>query len=798
MRRVIFPFLPLVATIACVVAAFGTGDDTPVNDTGDIVFLGEVDLAERAEIWRNQYRRMTPGDEPLVQDVGAWPAAWEEFGSHWAVAPATRGLATWLVLFSAERTGNATVIRDANGTVLWSGTTDFAKDESANVTLTGNLVDEADWPLYDAARWEVLRRTDVYRPGFRDGEGGGTNNTPTNDPDNMFVSHSAVFTNDTPEFRVGLKWTNDITLDIWVYAPVCTFETHQYVFTNDENMVQTNISEGWRSPRPVYTGLASGWEYAGTVSLTNGVETVFVDTNYIGDRWPIRFYAAFESLDFDGDGLNDVIEDILGISTNSVDHDQDGIDDFTELAAGGAPTVSNVWFVTTTTNNIFEHFPLDNCQPNAPCTNVWGDFVRAHEPTKGSVVSNVVINGFVDDAIMVDAHGVEFLPDLVTFTNRCITNEIRNLQTKRFFLTLFDWPRQDYYGPNEARIGNSLEDPFRVEWTWICPLDFRLEHINTDGNPLLVNPAGPTTNKAFTCQATVLPDAFPDSNIFWSCTNAGMSFVGGVTNGRSVQLTATQLGDWEATVSVHVNPTNTLTGTLHGTVLEKKTVPVYLHIVREDDGTGEAMSLSSFQTLLDGANQIWEQASIEFQLDTTCIVYTNKSDWLDISSNNFWQEYIELQSIDSHTGGLEIYCVRSLDDDVVGLTYMGQNVAAGLTIACTATAGTLAHELGHACGLLDIYTSWPADTPTVFFPANATNAVEQTFEPNDWCASMPNGGYGFLTQSNLVHRLLMFGFDEVDAVDIPAGMVQGLDKNGTITNLPVGLSNLGNRQPQHW
>ena len=76
MKKYILPFLLVVAPIAGVIAAFGTVAEAPdpADNTTDIVFLGELDLAERAEIWRNQYRRMTPGGEQLVQDVGAWPA----------------------------------------------------------------------------------------------------------------------------------------------------------------------------------------------------------------------------------------------------------------------------------------------------------------------------------------------------------------------------------------------------------------------------------------------------------------------------------------------------------------------------------------------------------------------------------------------------------------------------------------------------------------------------------------------------------------------------------------------------
>ncbi len=64
-----------VAQEACGDHAGASGQEPDVEE---MAVLGEEDLAERAEIWRNRYRRMTPGAEPLVQDIGTWPAAWEE------------------------------------------------------------------------------------------------------------------------------------------------------------------------------------------------------------------------------------------------------------------------------------------------------------------------------------------------------------------------------------------------------------------------------------------------------------------------------------------------------------------------------------------------------------------------------------------------------------------------------------------------------------------------------------------------------------------------------------------------
>ncbi|MBQ7252171.1 MAG: hypothetical protein IJS32_06180, partial [Kiritimatiellae bacterium] len=73
------------------------------------VVLGEEDLAERAEIARNAFRRITPGNDPFVQDAGTWPVAWEEFPSRWAGAATGREYGAWVVPVSVERENGATV-----------------------------------------------------------------------------------------------------------------------------------------------------------------------------------------------------------------------------------------------------------------------------------------------------------------------------------------------------------------------------------------------------------------------------------------------------------------------------------------------------------------------------------------------------------------------------------------------------------------------------------------------------------------------------------------------------------------
>lgn len=357
MKARIWSFLIGLVAVASVVAAFASGT---AGEADAAAVLGEEDLAERAEILRNQFRRMTPGDAPLVQDIGTWPAAWEEFGRAWDIAPATRDLATWLVPFSAERTGAATVIRDADGTVLWYGQTDFAKEESASVTLTGWLVSEDDWPLYEAARAALSRRLASRTPRLRNGEGGGASNEWTG---LRFVSVAADFTNTPPSFMIGLTWTNTGTVDVFAYGPLHVAETNEVTYTNDENVVVNTNVVTWHSVEPTLTGRYDNlWEHVGTLSVSNTGTNVFINTNFQPERAKVRYYAAFETGDADSDGLNDAFETtILGTSTNSTDSDgdglsewdeyciyrtnpndtdtdQDGIDDSTEITRGLDPT----------------------------------------------------------------------------------------------------------------------------------------------------------------------------------------------------------------------------------------------------------------------------------------------------------------------------------------------------------------------------------------------------------------------------------------------------------------------------
>ncbi|MBQ7251395.1 MAG: hypothetical protein IJS32_02200, partial [Kiritimatiellae bacterium] len=416
--------------------------------------------------------------------------------------------------------------------------------------------------------------------------------------------------------------------------------------------------------------------------------------------------------------------------------------------------------------------------------------VTGAPPMSNALPVRVAVSGLVDDAITVDGNQVWWANGAKVFEDFEVTDSITNLAGGSFRVDLYDWPDLPNGGDNEVRLGRE-DYPFRVEWTWAVPMDFRLEHITTNGAPLVVNPSGTEPTREITCVATVLPTNIPDSDIHWEVSGAGMDFVGGTNWGREVHLAATRTGDWVAIVTV--SNSTLRPARLRGTVLEKKDVNVYLHIVRDDNGNNPAMTVEHFDELLAVANQIWEQAAINFQL--TSDVYTNKTDWLEISVTNNFEEYGQLQSWSSNTGGIEVYCINRFDGaNYNALTWTVSDAKAGVTITTNATSRSLAHELGHACGLPDIYESRASGGQTASL---SSNLVQQSWLPQDWCANAPNGGYGQLQQRQLLHRLLMYGYAESDAVVIPAGPIHGIDRHAVETNLKVGLSNM-TREPQSW
>ncbi len=784
MKGHFFPLSLGIAAIVLVVGAFGTGtgDNTPAGDADDGVILGEVDLAEQAEIWRNQYRRMTPGDGPLVQDVGELPAAWEEFSSAWDTAPAVRDLATWLVPFSAERVGPVTVLRDSDGTVLWSGTTDFAKPDSADVTLTGALVDELDWPLYDAARDEIESRLEAAYPM----RGGPYTN-------GLRFTNAWVATNG--DYHFDFAWETDADVQVFCRAMHTTSWVETVVFTNDENEVVTNDFTHWRNvDGERFRGSPDTWDLLGVLTVTIGGGS-FTDTNILEDYDKVRFYTAARLVDSDGDGLTDGEEWLISHSDPDVpDTDCDGIDDGMEYAAGASASASNVWWVVTTTNEwegYGVHFVGD--EPSWPPYPVWTNFliVTGIPPLSlsNAVPIGVKLSGLVDDAITVDTQQVEWTNGAKVLSNLDVTDCITNLASKRFRIDLYDWPDLPNGGPNEVRLGRA-DYPFRAVWEWAVPAEMRMEPIVNELVPPLDNPSGIILGSNALFSVLVEPvQLIPDNKIVWTSVYHKVGFVE-TNRGWEVEVCATNIGDDELRVSLEDAIGDFNLPPFHVKVMPLTVVTAKVGVVLGPNGQWAMNGYSITQTF-EKANAVLAQTGMQLEIDQPILpIPYQEGFWnVDCKTHKFDELLMQIPTF----GGLKIYFVNSVTSKE-GKNDAGANTPYGLLIAgnnAQDKGHTLAHETCHTAGLHDIY---PQETNLMLY---ATGPICEGRMPDDW------GQYSLAGEEEIqidvfMQRLLMF-WSGVN-YDIPSGEVYGVwyekDENTNkvwhLTNAPVGLSGITN------
>jgi len=330
--------------------------------------------------------------------------------------------------------------------------------------------------------------------------------------------------------------------------------------------------------------------------------------------------------------------------------------------------------------------------------------------------------------------------------------------------------------------------------TEVCSDEVHFTIVKVELEPITIEGGTPPDNscgigETETSKYTIKVEtaSLADDKIIWSAYG-DVSFNGGNNKGRTVTVKGNTSGDFKLEVDIEgaLNPKPYI----KGKVLGKKTVDVHVYIVRKDNGTSPAIMEATFDTLLADANKIFEQVAIEFN-KSGGVTYIDKTDWLEVEATaDNWAEYKQLQAYAKNTGGIEIYCIN----DIVGAN--GANwspdlAGAGITIDNNSNGRTLAHELGHACGLMDIYKS----KKNMSLP---DDKVKEGCLPDDWSGGSGTGYYNSnLKQKDLIQRLIMYGVGSNTKADFSLDEVYGIDKNGTATLVKVGLANM-DRQPIHW
>ena len=147
--------------------------------------------------------------------------------------------------------------------------------------------------------------------------------------------------------------------------------------------------------------------------------------------------------------------------------------------------------------------------------------------------------------------------------------------------------------------------------------------------------------------------------------------------------------------------------------------------------------------------------------------------------------------LDSHEKGdwIEVYLVGRF----TGRAPLGVCCRSGIAVTRDAPATVLAHELGHALGLADVYDKRPNQTW-----ADGGKIVDRCLFQNqdeDWAADDGRGFYpSGTTYSKILQGLLMYGYRSMyspSAYDIPSGAVWGLPANSSSAEyVSVGASGI--------
>lgn len=208
-----------------------------------------------------------------------------------------------------------------------------------------------------------------------------------------------------------------------------------------------------------------------------------------------------------------------------------------------------------------------------------------------------------------------------------------------------------------------------------------------------------------------------------------------------------------------------------------------------NDRRETSFSPEAVTNLIDGVNQIYQQVVMDFEIDS--ISYTNNTYLSDLVYTNSAQRRA-ICDISRNTNMLELYFIRSITGTVRAFT-----TSKGIVIGPDADVRTVAHEIGHACGLRDIYNSYT----NVSLRVDGYPSRERM--PNDWGWYPPN-----VTQADVIRRMLMYGYESPVKIDITYGDVHGLwyyqlkdpqtrrwTKIWNVSLAPVGFGIHGNRHP---
>jgi len=289
------------------------------------------------------------------------------------------------------------------------------------------------------------------------------------------------------------------------------------------------------------------------------------------------------------------------------------------------------------------------------------------------------------------------------------------------------------------------------------------------------------------------PASFPDDQISWIDNSGRVSFPYG-NKGRMVTVKGETLGDFKLTVQIG-SVVDNWSPYIFGRVVDSTETALHFFVICDANGTPAVLE-AQIDLWVAEANRIFRQVGMSFT--KASVKYLNEPQWFQIGGQ------IDFRNMLSHTnnvGGLEVYCIdKFVGDykDTLGAAIPGnpgstvQMAVCGIAMAANAHPSTLAHEIGHACGLRDIINGPLQDL-----------VREELVGADNWSGGSGTGYYPRdLKHMDLIKVLLMYQYQgDSERGDIPLGNVMGYDPYDytfpyVIKSLPIGLKSM-NRQPRN-
>jgi len=291
---------------------------------------------------------------------------------------------------------------------------------------------------------------------------------------------------------------------------------------------------------------------------------------------------------------------------------------------------------------------------------------------------------------------------------------------------------------------------------------------------LVYNPCGVVIGRDAYFRISVAPDDYPDERIRWSVgdgADGSVVFVGDNT-GREVCVRGVTAGN--LTLEIDIGGCSAARPTFTVKVVENVSVRMDVCILCNNNVP--IRSESSVRSMLLSVNDIFEQVGMTFNINS--VITTNIPHAVDVmldgSATDDNLSFDNIADILPNAGGLKCYFVNSFEDS---RSTVAANSSNGMLLTASVDALTWAHEIGHACGLQDIYVSRSGIT------ISSDESFEWRHAMDDW----NNGSIGEETRGSRYYRrnmphdeaitnLLMYGYQAATALDITTGYVDGVVK----------------------